>query len=184
MAPAPPDARSQSNAVPLLRYSAQVAVVAYLTVYIVRNIRRAARSLGPTTGTRAQEPVRRRNVAIFSTLALLSLISVTTFGVAWRVLSYFEWAEHHQHDSPNALWSGWYGTGDEGLGHWRLGDWWSDIDHPTDTDRVTVASPEGLWYTGQHLVGLATAAMFMGIEGNLKYLDRAAYAIGTAIGAY
>ncbi|KAF2657657.1 hypothetical protein K491DRAFT_594607 [Lophiostoma macrostomum CBS 122681] len=170
MAPLDPNAVSKSNALPVAILATQAATVAALTVYLGRNIRRAARALPPTTGTRAQEPVRRRNVAIFSALAFLSLASVTTFSVAWRVLSYFEWAEKDIHEAPGSLWTGWYGTGDEGVGRWRLGDWWSDTDLATDTDIVAVASPEGLLYTGQHLVGLATSAMFMGIEGRRRNL--------------
>ena len=173
MAPLDPNTVSKSNALPVALLSTQAVLVAAATTHVLRNIRRAARSLPPTTGTRAQEPVRRRNVAIFSTLALLALASVTTFSVAWRVLSYFEWAEKGNYDAPGSLWTGWYGTGEEGVGRWRLGDWWSDVDLPTDTDIVAVASPEGLLYTGQHLVGLATSAMFMGIEGKSRREMRA-----------
>jgi hypothetical protein len=91
---------------------------------------------------------------------------VTTFAVAWRALSYFEWAEkgsHHSH--PGSIWQGWYGTGDEGVGSWRLGDWWSDVDRIEQSDAKVLASPEAFFYLYQHYVGLTAAAIFFGVEG-------------------
>jgi hypothetical protein len=165
MAPLDPNATGRSNVVPLAILSSQVALVTGLTTHILLTIRRAARSLPPTVETRVQEPLRRRNVAVFFTLSLLSLATVTTFAVAWRVLSYFEWAEKGLHEAPGTIWTGWYGTGDEGVGRWRLGDWWSDVNLIEQSEAQAMAAPEAFLYLYQHFCGLAAAAMFFGIEG-------------------
>lgn len=165
MAPLDPDVIHRSNTLPLALFGGQIALVAGLTTHILRTIYRAARSLPPAAATRAQEPVRRRNVAVFSTLALLSIASVTTFAVAWRVLSYFEWADKGSYESPGSLWTGWYGTGDEGVGRWRLGDWWGDVDMIEEFDARIMAAPEAFLYMYQHFCGLTAAAIFFGVEG-------------------
>jgi hypothetical protein len=96
---------------------------------------------------------------------LTSLGSAATFGVAWRVLSYFEWAEGVQHNAPGTLWTGWYGTGEEGVGKWRLGDWWSDVDIIEKSDAIILAAPEAFLYMYQHFCGITAAAIFFGVEG-------------------
>lgn len=152
---------------PLAILSAQALLVAVPTTYILQTIRRAARTLPPAAATRSQQSVRRRNVAIFSVLALVSLASVTTFGVAWRVLSYFEWAEKGNHETPGSLWTGWYGTGHEGIrgGRWRLGDWWTDVDLIEESEAKILAAPEAFLYLYQHFCGIAACAIFFGVEG-------------------
>jgi hypothetical protein len=165
MAPVEPDAMGRSNVVPLAIFSSQILLVAGLTGNILKTIYNAYRSLPPATATRAQQSVRLRNATLFSTLGVLSLVSVSTFAVAWRLLSYFEWAQKGNHESPNSLWSGWYGTGDEGVGRWRLGDWWSDIDRIEQSDAEVLAAPESFLYLYQHFCGVTAAAIFFGVEG-------------------
>src|SRR5687767_13760729 len=106
MAPLDPDVVAKSNILPLAQYAAQVLLVAGTTTRILFTIRGAARSLPPSAATRAQQSTRRQNAAVFSVLALLSIASVTTFAVAWRLLSYFEWAEKGNHEAPGTLWTG------------------------------------------------------------------------------
>jgi len=84
----------------------------------------------------------------------------------WRVMSYLEWAEQGNHESPGSLWTGWYGTGEEGVGRWRLGDWLSDTDLIRESDAVAVAMPETFLYTSQHFVALVATATFVGVEGD------------------
>lgn len=165
MAPLDPDITSRSNTIPIALFSGQTLLVAGLTIHILLSIRRAARALPPPTSTRIQQPLRRRNVAIFSALAVLSLASVTTFSVAWRVLSYFEWAEKGNHESPGTLWTGWYGTGNEGVGKWRVGDWFSDVDLIEEADAIIMGAPEAFLYLYQHFCGIAAASIFFGVEG-------------------
>ena len=170
MAPLDPAATSRPNTLPIAIFGAHALVVAGLTAHIFFAVRRAARSLPPPSSTRSQEPVRRRHVAMFAFLALASLASVTTFAVVWRVVSYFNWAEKSNDQTPGSIWNGWYGTGDEGVGRWRLGDWISDIDLLREVDLVAVGTPEGFLYTSQHFVALATAAIFIGVEGHRRNL--------------
>jgi hypothetical protein len=169
MAPVDPDAVGHSNTLPLAVFSGQVLLVAGLTGNILRTIYRSARSLPPATATRAQQSARLRNAAIFSTLAFLSLASVSTFAVAWRVLSYFEWAQKGNHEIPGTIWSGYYGTGDKGVGRWRLGDWWSDIDRIEESAARVLAAPESFLYLYQHFCGVTAAAIFFGVEGKFNF---------------
>jgi hypothetical protein len=169
MAPLDPDAVGRSNTLPLALFSGQVLLIAGLTGNILHTIYRAARSLPPATATRAQQSLRLRNTAIFSTLGLLSLASVTTFAVAWRVLSYFEWAQKGNHEAPGTLWAGWYGTGEEGVGRWRLGDWWNDVDRIEQSDAEVLAAPESFLYLYQHFCGVTAAAIFFGVEGECTF---------------
>ena len=111
------------------------------------------------------------HVALFSTLAFLSLAAVTTFSVAWRVISYFDWAETGQHETPEALWTGWYGTGEEGVGRWRLGDWTSDVDLFRESDSIALSTPEGFLYTTQHFAATTIAAIFFGVEGRRRNIS-------------
>jgi len=165
MAPLDPNSTAQSNLKPIGLFAGQVLLVVGLTTKVLLSTRRAARSLAPSTVTRGQEPVRRRQAIAFSILAFLSLASVTTFAVLWRVASYLEWAEIGNHKIPGGLWTGGYGTGDEGVGHWRLGDWLSDKNLVQESDTIAVSQAETFLYTSQHFVGLLTNAMFMGAEG-------------------
>ncbi|KAF1998415.1 hypothetical protein P154DRAFT_251698 [Amniculicola lignicola CBS 123094] len=171
MAPVEPSALSRANTLPLVTFAAHIAVVAALTGHVLVAVRRAARSLPASSSTRTQQTARRRHAAVFAALALLSLAAVTTFGVAWRVLSYFEWAELGNHEVPNGLWTGWYGTGQDGVGNWKLGDWTADVDLLRYNDLTVVGEPEGFLYTCQHFVGLAAASIFMGIEGHRRKFD-------------
>jgi hypothetical protein len=165
MAPLDPNSTAQSNVKPISLFAGQVLLVVGLSTKVLLTSRRAARSLPPSTVTRTQEPVRRRHAIIFSILAFLSLASVTTFAVLWRVISYVDWAEQGNHQTPGGLWTGWYGTGDEGVGKWRLGDWLSDKNLVQESDTIAVAQAETFLYTSQHFVGLLANSMFMGVEG-------------------
>lgn len=165
MAPLDPDAVGRSNWLPLTVLGSHVGAVALLTGHIAKTIYRAARTVPPSNETRAQHSIRRRNAAIFSVLALLSLSAVTTFAVVWRMLDYFEWADRGNHASADGIWTGWYGTGDEGVGRWRLGDWWADVNYIDDSYAEVLASPEAFLYLYQHFTGIAAAAIFFGVEG-------------------
>lgn len=172
MAPLDPDVAGRSNALPLAVFSSQILAVASLSVHILRTIYRSAKALPPSTATRAQQSTRRRNAAIFFGLSAFALASVTTFAVAWRVLSYFEWADDKSdaREAPGSLWTGWYGTGDKGVGSWRLGDWWSDVDNISKADAVVLAAPESFFYLYEHFTGITAAAIFFGVEGKLIFL--------------
>jgi hypothetical protein len=186
MAPLDPNSTAQSNFKPIALFAGQVLLVCGLTTKVLRTALRAARSLPPSTVTRTQEPVRRRHAITFSVLAFLSLASVTSFAVIWRAMSYADWAEQGNHETPGGLWSGWYGTGDEGVGNWRLGDWLSDKDLIQESDTIAVARAETFLYTAQHFVGLLTNAMFMGVEGrrrNLPSSTIASFVVLSAIGS-
>lgn len=165
MAPVEPDVLARSNVLPVSLFAGQVLLVLGLTTKVLITTRRAAQALAPTTTTRVQQTFRRRHALLFSTLAFLSLTSVTAFAVIWRASSYLEWAANGNHESPGSLWTGWYGTGDEGVGKWRLGDWLSDKNLIVESDAVAVARPEAFLYTSEHFVGLLAASMFMGVEG-------------------
>ncbi|KAF2874091.1 hypothetical protein BDV95DRAFT_675511 [Massariosphaeria phaeospora] len=183
MAPLEPDATARNNTLPLALFSGQILLVAGLTTHVLTTARRAASSLPPSAATRSQQPARRRHATVFSVLALLSLLSVTTFAVMWRVVSYLDWAEKGNHETPGNLWAGWYGTGDEGVGRWRLGDWTSDVDLVRDTEALAVQRREGFVYTIQHFVGLLASAMFIGIEGHRRNLSTATIASFVVLGA-
>ena len=170
MAPVDTDAATRSNSLPIALFGGQVLLVTGLTAHVLLTARRAAKSLPPSTRTRSQDPVRRRQAFTFLILALLSLASVTTFAFIWRAISYLHWAEKGHHETPGSLWSGWYGTGTEAT--WHLGDWISDIDLVSEFDAVGIKKPEGFLYTSQYFVGLLATSIFMGAEGELQtWLD-------------
>ncbi|KAF2124730.1 hypothetical protein P153DRAFT_426291 [Dothidotthia symphoricarpi CBS 119687] len=171
MAPVDTAAAALTNALPIALFAGHALLVTGLSANVLRTARRAAKSLPPSTRTRSQSPLRRRNATIFSALAFVSLASVTTFAVIWRAISYIQWAEQGNHETPGSLWTGWYGTGEEGLGRWHLGDWIKDIDLTHELDTVAVLRPEGFLYTSQHFVGLIASAIFMGIEGHRRSLS-------------
>jgi hypothetical protein len=173
MAPLESIATAQSNRLPYALFAGQTALVAVLTANVLLQARRAARALPPATATRAQVEARRRHALIFSGLAFLSLTSVTTFAVLWRALSYLDWAHLGGHETPGSIWHGWYGTGAEGVGRWRLGDWLSDTDLIRASDEVAVARPEAFVYTTQHFVALIGNSIFMGVEGMYQELSSA-----------
>ncbi|PVH93166.1 hypothetical protein DM02DRAFT_662229 [Periconia macrospinosa] len=186
MAPVEPDVVARSNVLPVSLFAAQALLVLGLTSQVLYTTRRAAKSLPPPTTTRGQEPFRRRHAIIFSTLAFLSLTSVTAFAILWRASSYLEWAAEGNHESPGSLWTGWYGTGDEGVGKWRLGDWLSDKNLIVESDAVAVAKPEAFLYTSEHFVGLLASSLFMGVEGrrrNLSVYTVASFVILGALGS-
>lgn len=176
MAPLDPVATSQSNTYPLALFSTQIIFVAAASAHIIQHIRRAAKSLPTPPSTRNQTSVRNRHTKIFATLATLSLASVSTFAVAFRVLSYFEWADKGQHQSPVGLWTGWYGTGDNGVGRWRLGDWLSDVDLNQQSEVVTVHSVEGFFYTAQHYAVFIATSIFFGVEGRRRNIPNSVVA--------
>ena len=165
MAPLDPVATAQSNTYPLALFSSQIVLILAASAHVVQHIRRAAKDLPPPPSTRSQTSVRNRHAKLLAVLATLSFASVSLFAVAFRVLSYFEWADKGNHESPAGLWTGWYGTGDNGVGRWRLGDWYSDVDLNQQSEAVTVRSVEGFFYTAQHYTVLITAAIFFGVEG-------------------
>ncbi|KAF1364387.1 hypothetical protein EJ07DRAFT_162175 [Lizonia empirigonia] len=166
MAPVETHAAAHSNNLPVVLFGGQTLLVAGLSAHVLLTTRRAARALPPATRTRAQNNVRRRHARIFSALALLALVGVTAFAVAWRVVSYVQWAELGSHDAPGSLWHGWYGTG-----NWLLGDWIRDVDLARESDAVAVLAPEGFYYTAQHFVALVASAVFIGVEGHRRNLS-------------
>lgn len=165
MAPLESSATTQSNRLPFALFAGQTTLVALLTSNVLLKAYRAARALPPATMTRGQVDSRRRHAIIFSVLASLSLASVTTFAVLWRVLSYLDWAHTGGYETPGTLWNSWYGTGEKGVGRWRLGDWLSDTDLVRASDELSVSKPEAFIYTTQHFVALIANAIFMGVEG-------------------
>ncbi|CAI6336539.1 unnamed protein product [Periconia digitata] len=186
MAPVEPDAVSRSNIGAVSLFAGQVLLVLGCTAKVLFTTRRASQSLPPTTTTRGQEPLRRRHAFVFSCIAFLSLASVTAFAVTWRASSYLDWAEHHKHDIPNSLWTGWRGTGDKGVGIWRFGDWLSDKNLIVESDSVAVARPEGFLFTNEHFVGLLASSILFGVEGrrrNLSVYTVASFVILGAIGS-
>lgn len=184
MAPVETDAASRSNNLPILIFGGQTLLVAGLTAHVLLTTRRAARALPPSTRTRLQNETRRRHARIFSAIALLSLVSVTTFAVIWRVMSYVQWAELGNHKTPGSLWQGWYGTGEDGVGNWHLGDWIKDIDLVKESDTLAVLKPEGFYYTAQHFVGLLASAIFIGIQGHRRELSPWTIASFVTLGAF
>ncbi|KAJ4360158.1 uncharacterized protein N0V89_000718 [Didymosphaeria variabile] len=186
MAPLESSATAQSNRLPYVLFAGQTVLVAVLTTNVLLKARHAARALPPAATTRAQVEARRRHALIFSVLAFVSLTSVTTFAVLWRALSYLDWAHIGGHETPGTIWHGWYGTGEEGVGRWRLGDWLSDTDLVRASDEVAVAKPEAFVYTTQHFVALIANAIFMGVEGrrrNLSASTIASFVILSATGS-
>jgi hypothetical protein len=158
MAPIESAAASRTNLFAYAPFGAHIAVVLGLTANVLYVARRAAKSLPPTTTTRAQQPLRRGYAIFFSLLAALSLASVATFAIHWRAISYVSWAESRH--SPSGARTGW---NDEG--RWYFGDWILDIDLRKEADKVAIATPEGFVYTVQHFIGLLTSAVFFGVEG-------------------
>lgn len=163
MAPVEGAAAARNNVFAYAPFGGHIALVVGLTAHVLLVARRAAKSLPPTTSTRSQQPLRRRHAIIFSSLAALSLASVTTFAFIWRAISYVDWAHSGASNAPNSLHSGPYGTDTDS--HWYLGDWVYDIDLQKESDKIAVTTPEGFLYTSQHFVGLLAASIFFGIEG-------------------
>jgi hypothetical protein len=184
MAPVETNAASRSNNLPILIFGGQTLLVAGLTAHVLLTTRRAAKLLPPSTRTRSQNDARRRHARIFSAIALLSLASVTTFSVVWRVMSYVQWAELGEHKTPGSLWQGWYGTGDDGVGNWRLGDWIKDVSLARESDAVAVVKPEGFYYTAQHFSGLLASSIFIGVEGHRRNLSPWTIASFVILGAF
>ncbi|OCK95837.1 uncharacterized protein K441DRAFT_686237 [Cenococcum geophilum 1.58] len=168
MAPVEPEL-TNSNTVPIALFSSQVLVIAGLTTTALYTIRRAWRTLPPSHNTRLQQVWRRRAVFVFSFLAVASLAVQTAFSVAWRVLSYQEWARQGDYETSNGIWTGWYGTGEEGVGV-QLGNWMKDVDLVREANRYVVQSPRAFVWTHQLFTGLIIASIFMGIEGQRRNL--------------
>lgn len=164
MAPIEGDAHARNNIFAYAPFGGHIALVVGLTANVLLVARRAAKALPPATSTRSQQPLRRKHAILFSTLAAVSLASVTVFAVLWRAISYVNWAESGATNSPNALYKSDYGTGIDG--RWYLGDWIKDIDLQKESDIVAVSTPEGFLYTTQHFIGLMAASIFFGVEGN------------------
>jgi hypothetical protein len=173
MAPVEPSALSTTWTPPLILFATQLVLFGPLTFSVVRAIRHAAKSIPPSSSTRAQVPLRHRHALIFATLGVVSLASVTTFGLAWRVLSYLQWAENKNHDVPGSLWSGWYGTGDDGVGYWRLADWARDtgLDGGVDGLGFALGNAEEAAWSGQWYVGLIATTFFFTVEGKNIFYD-------------
>lgn len=184
MAPVETDAALRSNNTPILLFGGQALLVASLTGYVLLTTRRAAKSLPPSARTRSQRDLRRRHARIFSAIALASLASVTAFSVIWRVMSYVHWAELGEHTTPGSLWQGWYGTGDEWVGKWHLGDWIMDTDLLQESDDLAIRRPEGFFQTAQHFMGLLATSTFMGVEGHRRNLSPWVIASFVVLGAY
>lgn len=163
MAPVVSDVSARNNLFAYVPFGGHIALVIGLTAHVLLVARRAAKSLPPGTSTRAQEPLRRNYAILFSVIAALSLASVATFAVYWRAASYVRWIQSDAVKSPNALWNGWYGTGDEG--RYYFGDWVNDFNLKKEADSIAVKTPEGFLYTSQHFIGLMASSIFFGVEG-------------------
>jgi hypothetical protein len=164
MAPVEGAAAARNNIFAYAPIGGHMALVVGLTVHVLLVARRAAKSLSPAASTRSQRPLRRRHAVLFSTLAALSLASVTAFAVTWRAESYDRWLkETGTASSPNAVYLGKYGTSADD--RWYFGDWMLDIDLQKEWDAVAVSTPEGFIYTTQYFVGLMATSIFFGVEG-------------------
>jgi hypothetical protein len=166
MAPVEGAAAARNNIFAYAPIGGHIALVVGLTAHVLLVARRAAKSLSPATSTRSQQPLRRRYAVLFSTLAALSLASVTAFAVTWRAESYDRWLkETATSSSPNAVYLGKYGTSADD--RWYFGDWMLDIDLQKEWDAVAVSTPEGFIYTTQYFVGLMASSIFFGVEGEI-----------------
>jgi hypothetical protein len=166
MAPVEGAAAARNNLFAYAPFGGHIALAVGLSAHVLLVARRAAKSLPPTSSTRFQRPLRRRYAVLFSTLAALSLASVTAFGVTWRAESYDRWLKDTgASSSPNALYLGKYGTSADD--RWYFGDWILDIDLQKEWDAVAVSTPEGFIYTTQYFVGLMASSIFFGVEGEI-----------------
>jgi hypothetical protein len=134
MAPVVSDVSARNNLFAYVPFGGHIALVIALTAHVLLVARRAAKSLPPGTSTRTQEPLRRNYAILFSVIAALSLASVATFAVYWRAASYVRWIQSDAVESPNALWNGWYGTGDEK--RYYFGDWVKDLRLRKEADSI------------------------------------------------
>ncbi|KAF2816545.1 uncharacterized protein BDZ99DRAFT_375830 [Mytilinidion resinicola] len=170
MAPVEPDSRT-SNTLPIVIFSTQVALVASLSLVVLRTICRAARTLPPPSSTRAQQTSRKREVAVFATLAGLSLATITYCTVTWRIASYLSWVEEGKFEIPGSIWSGWYGTGEgSDAARWWLGSWLQDVGYLKEAEDLGLTVPSGVFWLDQEFLGLAVAGLFMGVEGHRRNL--------------
>ncbi|KAF2497162.1 hypothetical protein BU16DRAFT_459109 [Lophium mytilinum] len=171
MAPVEPDVRT-SNTLPIAIFSTQIALIASLTVVVLRTIRRAARTLPPPSSTRAQQTSRMRQVAVFATLAVLSLATVTYCTATWRIVSYLTWAQEGRFNIPGGIWTSWYGTGasSDDAERWYLGSWLQDVGYLKEAEHLGLTVPSGAFWVDQELFGQAVAGLFMGIEGHRRNL--------------
>jgi hypothetical protein len=162
MAPVDPDLHA-FNALPLAFFGTQALLVAALSALVLRTIRSAARTLPPASSTRAQQAGRKYDVAIFSTLAGVSLATLTYCTAMWRRESYLAWAEEGKFEVPGSLWSGWYGEGSEE--RWWLGSWVKDVGYFEEVAKAGVSGASGAFWADQAVLGLLVGSVFMGVEG-------------------
>lgn len=166
MAPVEPDL-DNNNVRTIALLSLKPLIVGALLLHIANTVSRARKTLPPTQATRNKQVKRRKDLKIFSGLALFSLAIVSYFAVSWRVLSYTAWVEQSNEEVSNSLWTGWYGTGEDGMGL-QLGRWWKDTDVQREGDARAVMTSKGFWWTQAQLSGLIAWSIFVGIEGMLR----------------
>jgi hypothetical protein len=163
MAPVEPEV-ANSNTVPFALFSSQIASVGTLLLTIAIGLYRTSSALPPSQDTRLRQPKRKRSIAVFSTLSVLSFCVLAYFAVDRRIYSYRAWAQAEEQEATNRIWSGWYGTGKNGQLSLQLGRWLQDINPDKEAWEYAAKNSRSFWWTQQQYSGLLVWSTFVGLE--------------------
>jgi hypothetical protein len=176
MTPVDPDA-SNSNLQALTLFTAHASAILLVISIVTRFLAKSSYSLPPSHNTHRHDKRHQRHIALFSALTVLSFLMTVYHAVIWRVASYTSWARAHRVNTPNTLWSGWYGSAQEEVG-WQLGRWMRDVDLRAEADDALFGTSKAVWWTYQELVGIVTWSIFVGIDCELLPLYESGRAEG------
>ncbi|KAB8302218.1 hypothetical protein EYC80_005663 [Monilinia laxa] len=147
---APVEIDHDPSVIPTLKLGGHIVLASSLTALIARTIYRSYLALPPSSATRHRQPLRHDHVKIFTSLALLGLVTAVWFGVNGASLSYRVWAAERGVELPDSFF------GDKGAlrlgqhpGRFEIIRWLNDTYFYLDNLEIVAEKARYFWWGQQ-----------------------------------
>lgn len=167
MAPIEPDFSNASLQATAGLAGYALTSVALTTLICYDVLYKSYKALPPSQDTRSRQSNREKHVRAHTLLAIAALATSCYHTLDYAFLSYRVWAQEMGHEVPVLRTLGW----DIGS-QYHIGRWWKDTNLLQDAWEIVIDRSRRYWWAEQHLLGTASWAMFVGIEGRRRNIHR------------
>ncbi|KAG4028268.1 hypothetical protein MFRU_023g01030 [Monilinia fructicola] len=169
---APVEIDSDPSVFPAVTLGGHIILASCLTALIARTIYRSYLALPPSSATRHRQPLRRDHVKIFTSLALLGLVTAVWFGVNGASLSYRVWAAERGVELPDSFF------GDKGAfrlgqhpGRFEITRWLNDTPFYFDNLEIVAEKARYFWWGQQASFTMNSFSTYVAIEGRRRNIS-------------
>ncbi|QSZ30507.1 hypothetical protein DSL72_000061 [Monilinia vaccinii-corymbosi] len=169
---APVEVDNDPSVLPTVQLGGHILLASCLTVLVARTIYRSYLALPPSSATRHRQSLRRDHAKMFTSLALLGLMTAVWFGVKGASLSYRVWAAERGVELPDSFF------GDKGAlrlgqhpGRFEIIRWLNDTPFYRDNLEIVAEKARYFWWGQQASFALNSFSTYVAIEGRRRNIS-------------